>query len=327
VEAPLADESRDPAHQTVRDSAEPPMVFARRSLVALATGLALGLASGASALNLAYGDVAVNNLDSYGFTATNSQFMTDWNGTAGTDQLYQMYGYVGTASGMTAVNGSSFRTGCNAGLCGSAIAQTGVNTASSTIVLNQNVGVGGTRLARNALTLTYDFTLVDDQSANDFDQLAWDISFTNNTGATLSFVFYTYLDLDLLGTPGNDLVSITNGNQLISVLDSTNTSARPFGWSALNYAATNYQVGAYPGLQNTLNAMTSAGNLSNTNALASTAGDVTAAFQYSITLAPGQTLVMVSAVGEPETATMLALGLGGLAFYARPRRRVESARS
>jgi hypothetical protein len=292
-------------------------------LRALAAAALLGAATSASALNMSYGDVAVQNLGSFGFTATNSQFMTDWNGATGTDQLYQMYAYIGTASGMTAVNSASFRTGCNAGICGSAIAQTGANTAQSRIVLNQNVGSGATQLARNALTLTYDFTLVDDTSAADADYFAWDISFTNNTTSTLSFVFYTYLDLDLAGTPGNDLVTVTSGNQGIVVSDSVNTTARPFGWTALNGASTNYQVGAYPGLQNTLNGMTSAQNLSNTNTLGSTPGDVTAAFQYAITLLPGQTLVMQSAVAEPQTAAMLALGLGGLAFYSRPRRRAR----
>jgi hypothetical protein len=292
-----------------------------RSLRALAALGVVYAATSAAALNMTYGDVAVRNLDSWGFTATNSEFMTDWNGTSGTDQLYQMYGYIGTASGMTAVNSGSFRTGCNAGICGSAIAATGANTTQSRIVLNQNVGNGATRLARNSLTLTYDFTLSDDVSANDSDQLDWDISFTNNTAGTLSFVFYTYLDLDMLGTPGNDLASVTNGNQVINVTDATNPSAPAFGWSALNSTATRFQVGSYPGLQNTLNGMTSAGNLSNTNTLSSTPGDVTAAFQYSITLLPGQTIVMSSAVAEPQTASLLALGLGGLAFYARPRRR------
>lgn len=297
------------------------MLDLTRSLRALATAALVGAASSASALSMSSGDVAVANLDSWGFTSTNSQWMTDWNGSSGTDQLYQMFGYVGTASGMTAVNAASFRTGCNAGLCGSAIAQTGANSASSSIVLNQNVGNGATRLARNALTLTYDFTLVDDTSANDFDRLEWDVSFTNNTSSAISFVFYTYLDLDLLGTPGNDLVSVGAGNQMISVLDSTNPGAHPFGWTALNGAATGFQVGAYPGLQNQLNGWTSAQNLTNVNALSTNPGDVTAAFQYTITLAAGQTLVMSSAVAEPQTAAMLALGLGGLAFYSRPRRR------
>jgi hypothetical protein len=300
-----------------------------RSLTNTLRGLAaaslLALAAPGSALNLAYGDVAVNNLDSWGFTAANSQFMTDWNGTTGTDQLYQMYGYIGTASGMVAVNSSSFRTGCNAGICGSAIAQTGVNTASSTIVLNQNLGTGGTRLTRNALTLTYNFTLVDDTSAADLDRLHWDVTFTNNTSSAISFVFYSYLDLDLLGTPGNDLVTIQNGGQQIVVRDATNPTGRPFVWSTLNGTASHFQVGSYPGLQNTLNGMTSAGNLNDTNAMASTAGDVSAAFQYTITLAPNQTLSLTSTVGEPQTALLLAAGLGGLAMFARPRRRAEVA--
>lgn len=291
-----------------------------RSLRALSAAVVTAAATHAAALNLSFGDVAVNNLDSWGFTATNGQLMTDWNGSTGTDQLYQMYGYIGTASGMTAVNAGSFRTGCQAGVCGNAIAQTGVNGAQSRIVLDRNLGGGATQLSRNSLTLTYDFRLVDDTSANDFDALAWDVTFTNNTTGSLSFVFYTYLDLDLAGTTGNDVATVVNG-QLILTSDAANPAAHPFGWSALGGSAVGYQVGAYPGLQNTLNGWTSAGNLSNTNTLGSTAGDVTAAFQYAITLLPGQSLTLQSSVAEPQTAALLALGLGGLAFYARPRSR------
>lgn len=291
-----------------------------RSLRALPAALALSAATSAAALNLSYGDVAVNNLDSWGFTSTTGQLMTDWNGTSGTDQLYQMYGYIGTASGMTAVNSGSFRTGCQAGVCGSAIAQTGASSAQSRIVLDRNVGGGASQLARNSLTLTYDFRLIDDTSPNDYDSLAWDVTFTNNTSGALSFVFYTYLDLDLAGTTGNDVATVVNG-QLIVTSDAANPSAHPFGWSALGGTATGYQVGAYPGLQNTLNGWTAAGNLTNTNAMGTTPGDVTAAFQYTINLAAGQSLTLQSAVAEPQTAALLALGLGGLAFYARPRRR------
>jgi len=291
-----------------------------RSLAAVAV---LAAAGSASALNLTYGDVAVRNLDSWGFTATNSQLMTDWNGSSGTDQLYQMYGYVGTASGMVAVNNTSFRTGCNAGICGSAIAATGANSASSRIVLNQNVGNGATRLARNSLTLTYDFTLADDTSAADLDRFGWSVSFTNNSASAISFVFYSYLDLDLLGTAGDDLATVLAGGQGIDVTDAGVPTAPAFGWGSQGMTATHYQVSAYPGLQNTLNGWTSAGNLSDSNALAGTPGDVTAAFQYVIALAPGQTLTLTQAVAEPSTAAMLAAGIGGLALYARPRRRAQ----
>jgi len=295
------------------------------ALRALASAAVFAAASSAAALNLTYGDVAVRNLDSWGFTATNGQLMTDWNGSAGTDQLYQMYGYIGTASGMTAVNSGSFRTGCGTGaastLCGSAIAATGANTASSRIILNQNVGNGATRLARNALTLTYDFTLGDDTSAADKDTFDWTVSFTNNTAGSLSFVFYSYLDLDLLGTAGNDLATVLAGGQGIQVVDATNPTGPSFGWGTQGGTAAHYQVSAYPGLQNTLNGWTSAGNLNDTNALAGTPGDMTAAFQYTITLAAGQTLSLTSSVAEPATAAMLGAGLAGLALFARPRKR------
>jgi len=297
----------------------------RTTLRSLAGAAVLAAASSASALNLTYGDVAVRNLDSWGFTAANGQLMTDWNGTSGTDQLYQMYGYVGTASGMVAVNNTSFRTGCNAGICGSVIAATGANTASSRIVLNQNVGNGATRLARNSLTLTYDFKLVDNTSAADLDQFNWTISFTNNSASAMSFVFYSYLDLDLLGTAGDDLATVVLGGQGIDVTDASVPTAPTFGWGYQGMTASHYQVSAYPGLQNTLNGWTSAQNLSDTNSLAATPGDVTAAFQYTIALAPGQTLSLTAAVAEPTTAAMLGAGLLGLALYARPRKRSARA--
>jgi hypothetical protein len=326
--SPVGSEEGDREHKRGGARAGAPMKVST-ALRTLAGAAVLTAASSAAALNLTYGDVAVRNLDSWGFTATNSQLMTDWNGTSGTDQLYQMYGYVGTASGMTAVNSGSFRTGCGTGaastLCGSAIAATGANSASSTIILNQNVGSGATRLARNALTLTYDFTLVDDTSANDFDRFEWNISFTNNTSSALSFVFYTYLDLDLLGSAGNDLVAVSSSGQAMWISDSGNPTFRPFGWGFQGAVATHYQVSAYPGLQNTLDGWGSAGDLSDTNSLATTPGDATAAFQYAIALAPGQTLTLRSAVAEPATAAMLGAGLAGLALYARPRKRARRA--
>ena len=287
----------------------------------LAAAALVGIAGSASALNLTLGDVAVRNLDTFGFTAANSQLMTDWNGTSGTDQLYQMYGYVGTVSGsgnanrggMTAINASSFTVN-------SAIAATGLNSASSTITLNRNLGNGTARLNSGALTITNTFTLVDDTSASDLDRLDWNVSFTNNSTSTISFVFYSYLDLDLLGTPANDLVTVQNGGQQIVVRDATNPAGRPFVWNAQSGTASHFQVSAFPGLQNALNGMTSAQNLNDTNALASAQGDVTAAFQYFITLAPGQTTSLTSTVDEPQTFALLALGLGGLALYARPRR-------
>jgi hypothetical protein len=264
----------------------------------LTLALFLAIPSQIAALDMTNGDVEVRNLGSYGFTAGNSYLATDA-GAGDTDQLFQMFGYVANGTGSTRVDASSFSVL-------SAIGATGVDTAESSITLN---GAGATALGLNAgdLEIDYLFRLFDDTGASDRDRLEWEMSFTNTTASAMSFSFYSYIDLDLEGAAdfGDDTAAADTTR--IVVQDASNPALEYIFYSATQ-AANRFQVGAYPGLRNQLDAMGSAQNLTNAGATFGP-GDFTGAFQYDITLAAGQTFSLLSSVPEPSGAALLIVAL------------------
>ncbi len=122
--------------------------------------LVLLAASDVNALNMTLGDVRAQNLGSYGFNATNSVLSFD-SGT--TDQLYQMYGYLGNANDVLAITGTYFSVA-------SAITQVGPGVATSSLLLNA-AGATALGLTAGALRVDYTFTLIDDVSASDWDSV------------------------------------------------------------------------------------------------------------------------------------------------------------
>jgi len=67
--------------------------------LAIAVSVIALLATPSHAINITSGDVVANNLGSYGFTASNSVLSYDGGVT---DELYQMYGYIGNSNGVVA---------------------------------------------------------------------------------------------------------------------------------------------------------------------------------------------------------------------------------
>jgi hypothetical protein len=273
--------------------------------VAVAAGIA---ATPAHALNMTVGDVVVRQLGSYGFVSNGSVLSTDGGAT---DQLYQMFGYLGTTSGVIRVDGSTFTAI-------SAIAQSG-NQASSTISLSGGAGTLG--LSAGDIRIGYTFTLVDDGSPADRDDFQWDISIENTSGGVLDLVFYSYLDLDIDGAAdfGDDVVDADTTRMLIS--DGTPSSTSQFRWGASSSgSADHFQVGQYPSVRDTLDGMTSAQDLSDSQATFGP-GDFTGAFQYSMTLAAGEVFSLglggVTSVPEPGSAVLAWLGLVGIAAMRR----------
>jgi MYXO-CTERM domain-containing protein len=277
-------------------------------------GLVAGAATVASpvaALDFTVGDVVVQDLDSYGFIANSSVLSTDGGAI---DQLYQMFGYLGTASGVVRVDGSGFTEL-------SAITQVG-NQATSTLELGAAAGALG--LTAGDLRIDYTFTAIDDTSAADADDFRWDVLIENTSGSALDLVFYSYLDLDIDGAAdfADDLVDANLYRMVVS--DSTPSSTSLFRWKASSSGpADHFQVGSYPSVRNTLDGMASAQDLSDTPVSFGPA-DFTGAYQYDLSLAPGEIFSLglggVSVVPEPGTALLAWLGLLGIAGWRKGRR-------
>ncbi len=267
----------------------------------------------ARALNVTLGDVQANNLGSYGFTATNSVLSFD-GGT--TDQLYQMFGYLGNTNDTVTINGTNFSVA-------SAIAQLSPGVAGSSLLLNAT-GAGALGLAAGSLRVDYTFTLVDDNSPSDRDSFLWDVSLTNLGAAPINLSMYQYMDLDLNATANND-VSNANASQMV-VSDAT--APFTFQWSAANGGpADHFAVGGYPTVRNLLDGMAAATDLSDT-AASFGPGDFTGAFQYDFSLAPGETHTLAGgaiAIPEPGPMVLAMFGIAGLAAASRPRHRLAQS--
>ncbi len=272
----------------------------------LAAAALLVLPSQAMALDMTLGDVEVRNLGSYGFTANNSFFSTD---SGATDQLYQMFSYVANGSGSTRADASAFSVS-------QAITQVSPGIAQSSILLN---AAGAATLGLNAgdLEIGYQFEIVDDTTAADIDFLRWGFGITNHTAAAITLSFYSYLDLDLEGAADFGDDQAVGSTAAITVTDSSNPALPPYVWYS-SQPATHFQVGAYPGLRNQLDGMTSAQNLTDAPANFGP-GDFTGAFQYDLVIAAGATVGIGGTVPEPTSASLLGFLACLLAVRSRNR--------
>ena len=284
--------------------------------VALATVLALSLSDrGAVALDMAVGDVTVANLGDFGFDVQGSDSPALENGELTfdggvTDDLFQMFGYLGTASGHVRIDSTNFNVS-------SAITQVG-NSAISQLTLSA-AGATALGLTTAAITVDYTFTLIDDTSAVDSDGLGWQIDLTNNTASAITLSVYTYVDLDLAGTWADDS-AVTDLSRMLVQDDAIPTSF--FVWDVVDAAgADRFQVGDYPTVRTALDNMTSNQDLSNGLAVFGPS-DFSGAYQFNRTLAAGGTTSVnlnTAIIPEPQPAVLTGLGLVGLAFYGRRR--------
>jgi hypothetical protein len=268
-------------------------------------GLALLLwvaAPGGASAHLMVDGNALAGLDSWAFTGNGSD-PTQLSFDGGlTNHLFELFGYLGNANSVIRVTPANFDELVPIGGAG--------NTASSQLVLNA-AGAAELGLAAGDITLDYDFAIVETPRS-----LTWDVGVTNGSAATLDLVFYAYLDLDMEGDFGNDLA--TGAPDGFRVTDGATGFDLTFGSTAV---ADHFEVASWPNLRNALDGMqgSPAADLADTGTPFGP-GDFTGALQFDFSVAAGGSQGLgITLVPEPTTATLLAVGLVGLALAGRKR--------
>jgi hypothetical protein len=277
----------------------------------MSAALVWAVSTPAHAIQMSFDTVFVDNLGSWGFTSTSSVFSTD---SGVTDQLYQMFGWVGTAGDVVRVNAANFDATAP-------ISLTSPTLATSQLTLNAT-GAAALGLDVGDLVLDYSFTIADAPMLLASERFRWDVDITNASDLSpspqsIDLSFYSYLDLDLEGTINNDLAD-WNGQRMLVTDDGTGTE---FVWRVLSGGnfADHFEIAQYPGVIQSLQSMSSAQNLSDTQASFGP-GDFTGALQFDYTLAPGETSSnggLAGPVPEPGTAALVGCGLIGIAVVGR----------
>jgi hypothetical protein len=272
----------------------------RRGLAVLL--LLLALAPRLAAAHQMIDGAARAGLDSFAFTfnSPDSNFL----GFGGVENhVYELYGYLGNATGVARVVPAFFDELVPIGGSGA--------TASSQLVLNAS-GAALLGLAAGDIRLVYDFAL--DEAARSF---LWDVELTNASAGPQDLTFYAYADFDLSGGATDDLADGGAGG--FALVDSVSAFELLFGASV---AADHWLVGAYPGVQSLLDSLQGVGaqDLGDSGTPFGP-GDFTGALQFGFSLAPGGsgTLGLI-AIPEPATVLLFAFGLSGLTIAGRRRR-------
>ena len=206
------------------------------------------------------------------------------------------------------------------------VGNVGGESALSTIpLLSQN------QLNSSTLQVTYGngivqiettYTLAGGTPGSGISSISEQVKIINLTGSSLDFHFYQYADFDLAGISSGDTVQI--GQNLQGFYNEALQTKGPLATvdTVLTTGANRAQVGAFPGILNSLNDG-SPTTLNNT--VGPLTGDVTWAFQWDRLIAAGGSVILdidknLSTLPIPEPSS-IAFGALGIALLIAKRRR------
>lgn len=170
--------------------------------------------------------------------------------------------------------------------------------------------------AASGLEFRISYTLRGGALGSGTSDLAETIRIQNNSNAPISLSFFQYVDFDLGATIGGDFGEIIGGD---SVYQYDTTGNLTVNETVVTPGPNHFQIGNFPSILN----LFGNGVVDNLNDFGGPIGptDVTWAFQWDITLAPGQNFIISKdkLLYIPTPGAAMLLGLGGLAAVRRRR--------
>jgi hypothetical protein len=166
-------------------------------------------------------------------------------------------------------------------------------------------------------TTTVSFLLTGGQLGSGTSDIMETIAIHNTSGAPLDFHVFQYVDFDLNGTPGGDVVQILAPNTVQQTEGPTILSE-----TVITPSSSHHEVAFFPQTLNSLNDLlpTTLNDVSGPLG----PGDVTWAFQWDRLIPTGGTLIISKDkqinIPEPMTALLLVVGAAG-AMLRQSRRR------
>lgn len=108
------------------------------------------------------------------------------------------------------------------------------------------------------------------------------LEFKSHSNTTQTFQVFNLVDMDIEASPGDDTAQIADSSRVLARQKDTGTNAYS---EIVGTSATRFEVGTGTSLRNKLNS----GSANLSNAVGPVNGDAAAAFQWTLTLAPGET--------------------------------------
>lgn len=169
----------------------------------------------------------------------------------------------------------------------------------------------------NTLEFRTTFTLRGGSPGSGTADLAETIRISNTGSSSVSLSFFQYVDFDLGGTAGGDFGQINLGPTISATQNDGAGSS--ISETVVTPSPNGYQIGAWP----SIGSLFGNGVIDNLSNFAGPIGptDVTWAFQWNITLAPGTSYIISKdkLIFIPTPGAAALLGLGGLIATRRRR--------